>query len=160
MARSKLTEELCENICKDIREGGTLKYSAMHNGITPRTLHNWMSRGENAKTENGLYFHFFHQVKKAQEDGKVRLIGKIEKHGERNWQALAWLLERMYPDEFGRTQRVDMRADVKSDVKTTSRDKTLDLDVKSLTAEERVELGRLITKIRRGTDSGDVGGEG
>ena len=55
---------------------------------------------------------------------------------------------------------VDSDADVKSDVKTTSRDKTLDLDVKSLTAEERVELGRLITKIRRGTDSGDVGGEG
>lgn len=160
MAKSKLTEELCDKICKDIQQGGTLKYAAMHNGITEQTFYNWMKRGQESKTQTGKFFEFFESVKRAQEDGKTRLISKIEMHGERNWQALAWLLERMYPDEFGRTQRVDMRADVKSENKTTVKGGGVDLDVKSLTAEERVELGRLITKIRRGTDSGDVGGEG
>lgn len=148
MARSKLTEELCDKICKDIQQGGTLKYAAMHNGITEQTFYNWMKRGEESKTQTGKFFEFFESVKRAQEDGKTRLISKIEMHGERNWQALAWLLERMYPDEFGRTQRVDMRADVKSENKTTVKEEATDFDVKSLSPELRAELTKLISKIR------------
>ena len=29
------------------------------------------------------------------------------KAADRNWQAAAWMLERKYPDEFGRRARVD-----------------------------------------------------
>lgn len=161
MARSKLTEELCDKICKDIQQGGTLKYAAMHNGITEQTFYNWMKRGEESKTQTGKFFEFFESVKRAQEDGKTRLISKIEMHGERNWQALAWLLERMYPDEFGRTQRVDMRADVKSENKTTVKDEGAEFDVRKLSAKHRAELTAVLSKIReeRKAESGESGGE-
>lgn len=119
MARSKLTEELCEAICQDLREGNTQQYAAQHNGITKQTYYNWLKRGEESKTQSGKYFDFFDAVKKAQEEGKKTLIQGIQEHGKKNWQALAWLLERMYPNEFGRTQRVDMKADVKSKVEGT-----------------------------------------
>ena len=108
MARSKLTEELCEAICQDLREGNTQQYAAQHNGITKQTYYNWLKKGEESKTQSGKYFDFFDAVKKAQEEGKKTLIQGIQEHGKKNWQALAWLLERMYYDEFGKKQQVEM----------------------------------------------------
>lgn len=35
-----------------------------------------------------------------------RRMGKIDKAGEKSWQAHAWALERMFPDQFGRTQNL------------------------------------------------------
>ena len=41
----------------------------------------------------------------AKEKGKKRLLGLIDKHAQRNWQAAAWLLERCNGSEFAqRTQ--------------------------------------------------------
>ena len=41
----------------------------------------------------------------SKEKGKKRLLGLIDKHAQRNWQAAAWLLERCNGSEFAqRTQ--------------------------------------------------------
>ena len=41
----------------------------------------------------------------AKEKGKKRLLGLVDKHAQRNWQAAAWLLERCNGSEFAqRTQ--------------------------------------------------------
>lgn len=106
--RSKLTDELCEAICQNIREGNTLKYSVQSQGITEQTFYNWMEKGEKSKSKTGKFFEFFESIKKAREEGKNNLVKGIQKHGQNNWQALAWLLERMHPQEFGRQQRVEM----------------------------------------------------
>ena len=116
---SKLTDELCDNICQNIREGNTLQYSVQKEGIHYSTYRLWMKKGEESKTQTGKFFEFYEAIKKAQSEGKNNLVKGIEEHGKKNWQALAWLLERMYPSEFGRTQRVDMKADVKSKVEGT-----------------------------------------
>lgn len=105
---SKCTKQLCEAISKNIKEGNTLTYSVQKEGITYQTFLNWMKKGEESKTQKGVYFEFFEAIKKAQEEGKSNLVTSIKEHGKKNWQALAWLLERMYPKEFGRRENVKM----------------------------------------------------
>lgn len=120
MAKGKLTDEMCDAICQNIKEHNTLKYSAQKEGITERTFWNWMSRGEEAKS--GKYFQFFQAIKKAQEEAKSDIVKEIKGHGKKNWQALAWLLERMYPKEFGRRENVKMehKGKLKQEIKVDS----------------------------------------
>lgn len=108
MARSKLTPETCEAICTSIAKGNTIKYSVMKEGIHESTFYNWMKKGEESKTQRGIYYEFFESIKKAQEEGKNHLVRGIQEHGKKNWQAMAWLLERKYPHEFGRRENVKM----------------------------------------------------
>ena len=105
---SKCTKELCEAICQHIREGNTLKYSVQKEGIHYDTYRRWMQKGRNSKTKDGKFYAFFVAIKKAQEEGKNELVRGIKEHGKKQWQAMAWLLERMYYDEFGKKQQVEM----------------------------------------------------
>uniref|UniRef100_A0A6M3LU64 Putative terminase n=1 Tax=viral metagenome TaxID=1070528 RepID=A0A6M3LU64_9ZZZZ len=43
---------------------------------------------------------FSERIKRARNTGKSKLVNSIYGHGRRNWQALAWLLERQYRDEY------------------------------------------------------------
>lgn len=105
---SKLTDELCQAICKNISEGNTLTYSVQKEGLSYQSHLNWMEKGEKSKTKSGKFFEYFEAIKKAQEEGKNSLVTGIREHGKKNWQAMAWLLERMYPSEFGRRENVKM----------------------------------------------------
>lgn len=117
--RTKLNPELCEAICKNIVEGNTLTYSYQKEGISKNTFYLWMKKGRESKTQSGKFYDFYDAVKKAQEEGKSNLVKGIEKHGKKNWQALAWLLERMYPSEFGRRENVKMEHKGKMEHKIT-----------------------------------------
>ena len=48
------------------------------------------------------------RLKEAREHGKSVLINSIFGHGVKNWQASAWLLERMHRQEFGQNQKVEL----------------------------------------------------
>ena len=41
----------------------------------------------------------------AKEKGKKRLLGLVDKHAQKNWQAAAWLLERCNGSEFAQRQQ-------------------------------------------------------
>ena len=56
---------------------------------------------------NTKYVQFFHKVKKASADFRAYHMLKIREAGDSGtWQASAWLLERCYPEEFGRSINV------------------------------------------------------
>lgn len=67
-------------------------------GICYKTFRNWITRGE--KEGEGMYFQFLQELKRAQIQGKAQNIKKIMMN--ESWQSKAWLLERQYPNEFGR----------------------------------------------------------
>lgn len=104
--KTKLTDEVCEAICKNIIEGNTVKYSVQKEGLDESTYYKWIKKGEEAKS--GKFFQFVQSIKKAKEEAKSELVKDIKAHGKKNWQSLAWLLERMYPNEFGRRENVKM----------------------------------------------------
>lgn len=70
-------------------------------GVHPATLHRWMNEDQD----------FLELVEKAVEIGKSKQFDNILKASKdpRNWQAAAWLLERIDPVTFGRIDRAQVQ---------------------------------------------------
>ena len=100
--KPKITEDLIEIICD-------LKAKGMHNkdicaavGIHEATLYRWLNK-PSCKLHRALGEEF----KKAEARYKQELLESIRETAlskPRYWTAAAWLLERKYPDEFGRPE--------------------------------------------------------
>lgn len=106
---SKLTPSRQARICTAIRKHNVLAHAAAAGGIDYSTFQRWILAGE--ADASGPYREFCAAVKKAQEAfeaDQVQVIAKAGKDG--SWQASAWLLERRYPDRYGRRDRLDVRA--------------------------------------------------
>ena len=69
-------------------------------GIHTSTYYNWLSKGEKAKS--GKYKEFFDKVKKAEAYRESKWIKDID--GDPSWQSKAWLLERRYPERWGKKE--------------------------------------------------------
>lgn len=77
-----------------------MKTAAVANGIPERTFHDWLGKG---RLEDAVepYRSFVGEVEQAMEAWAARAVQRIDVHGEKDWRAEAWLLERRRPDEFG-----------------------------------------------------------
>ena len=102
----KLTLELQEEICQYIAGGNTFERSCILAGIHHDTLLRWRNKGRTAKS--GKFFGFFGAVKRAEEQFKAHNIAIIQQAAIKQWQAAAWLLERKYPEEFGRREKIEI----------------------------------------------------
>ena len=67
-------------------------------GISPDTFQRWMQLAVADPTS--AYAAFAVALKGARAQGKLRRLEKIEKHGDKEWTALAWGLERTDPEQF------------------------------------------------------------
>lgn len=107
---SKLTEELQKEICTYIEQGNTYDRACRLAGISDSIFYDWKAKGE--KDKSGKYSEFSEAVKKAGDVFKAWNIAIIMKAAQDStWQAAAWLLERKYPEEFGRRDRVAISMD-------------------------------------------------
>ena len=94
---SQLTEELLDKLCQVLRTGCYLSVACRAVGIGTRTLRRWMA-------ESGAQYDVLRErVERARSEGEVRNVAIISSHAQDNWQAAAWLLERQYPERWGRT---------------------------------------------------------
>lgn len=116
MAKLKLTDQLCDDICNDIKAGVPIDHAAIAHGITRATFYNWYNKGEDAKS--GKFKKFYDKVEEAKSVAITLRARRIYKAGEDNWQADAWWLERVDPDNFGRKDHHDvkMKAEVQTEV--------------------------------------------
>ncbi len=108
---TKLTKELQSKIIEFIRAGTYNETACLACGLGESTFYAWLDRGE--KETRGIYRDFLEAVKKAKGEAEARNLMIIQKAGDTNWQAAAWYLERVYPDKYGRRDRV--QADLKHD---------------------------------------------
>lgn len=115
---TKLSPEVTAVVVQAIRAGGTLDTAAAHAGIDKATYHRWLKDGRNLqqigiaeddprRDDLLLLLRFVEEIDQALADFKLVGTGGILKAGAEQWQAYAWLLERKFPDEFGRRTRVD-----------------------------------------------------
>jgi len=127
----KISPERVKVILEAIRIGVPLSKAAPLAGISYPTLNNWRVRGE--KEKQGKYHDFFIALEKAKADfigeclkrineaaegGQIltttkkffrqgdglRCLIVIKRKTHPDWRAAAWLLERLYPDEYGVNQ--------------------------------------------------------
>ncbi len=111
---TKLDREAANAIVGILQLGLTIEDACAAAGISERAFHMWIKRGERCerarqpRPEDEPFMQFMQAVKKARALGKVAHIKTIQAASigdgktPGDWKASAWVLERMYPKEFGR----------------------------------------------------------
>lgn len=103
MAKPKLTEELIDRMVSLKGDGLSNHDICCAVGIHEATLYRWIGNPRN-KLQRALC----ERLKKAESDYKLALLGTIRSAAmarHQYWTAAAWLLERKYPDEYGKAER-------------------------------------------------------
>ena len=101
---SKLSKELTENLLNFIRAGAFVETAVNASGISKDTLYAWLKRGK--RESKGAYREFSDAFQKASAEFEVGGILKIRAAAKdpKGWFAMAWLLERRFPDRWARPE--------------------------------------------------------
>ncbi|WP_448539831.1 terminase small subunit-like protein [Roseiflexus sp.] len=90
---TKFTSERADIILDTLRRGASLAAAAAAAGVNPDTVLNWR-RARRV---------FAIAVERAMAEGALRALDAIWTAAESgDWRAAAWLLERRYPEDYGR----------------------------------------------------------
>lgn len=119
-----------------IRLGVNKDDAAKLAGIPRRTFFEWLEKGKQPDAPAG-YRKFFEDVEVALIQVEQKRLGVIDRASAEEWQAAAWLLERKFPDRYGRRTRLDGNINVTA---------TPVLDVSKLTLAEQEQLVNLLRK--------------
>jgi hypothetical protein len=87
-------------------------------GVHPDTVYKWLKAGAETDAEDSLR-EFFRLVHKTERSVKIRALGIIQQAQDGDWKAAAWWLERKYPDEYGRRDRLRLDATAQIQAKVT-----------------------------------------
>ena len=96
------TPERVDELCKAAELGATRAHAAQYAGITRATLQEWL------RSDKPLHVAFAERYREAEAHGKLALLATIRKASSKQWQAAAWMLERTWPNEYGRRERVEV----------------------------------------------------
>ena len=103
---TSLTKEVSDTIVQYITAGCYIETAVACAGIAKITFYKWMQAGESGKSKE--LQEFSSAVKKAYAMAEARRVMLIGKAAADNWTAAAWTLERMYPERYGRRDRVEV----------------------------------------------------
>jgi hypothetical protein len=93
-----------EKIIQAIALGLTYERACGLAGVSYQSLRNWIARG--GQETEGEYFDFLDALKKAEAQAEAVCLQRIHKAAQGGqWQAAAWILERRYPEQWGRRER-------------------------------------------------------
>lgn len=96
--KTKYTPETISRLKSAIKLGAPYTHACNYAGITFETLSQWLKK----------FPELSEQLKEAEGEAVTGWLKKIEKSAsDGNWQAAAWKLERRYPEEFGRREKVE-----------------------------------------------------
>lgn len=108
MAKSKLTDELIDEFCTYIENGMSNHDAIDLCDITDTTFYRWLREADERgpKGEKPQKYKMQRKLKaaipKAAAAFKAYHVQVITRASKKNWQASAWMLERKFPDEYGR----------------------------------------------------------
>lgn len=153
MRPPKLNPEMIEHCRKALLRGVPHKTLGSLIGVSERTIYIWMNKGQEIvdEIESGelrrlnkkqkLYFQFFQTVKESDATFMQNQLTLIQSKARTDWKAASWLLERRFPDNFGKTESVKHLGDAKNplqfkDVTDDMTEEELEEALKNLQAEE------------------------
>ena len=99
----KLTAEMIEQICDLLIEGSTIARSAMLTGISESTIYRWLAMGK-SEGADPIYVELVTRVGEAIESSEFELLQRMRIAGSKpdHWRATAWMLERRFPEKYGK----------------------------------------------------------
>lgn len=113
-----LTDEVRDEIGRRLSSGCTLEVAAQAVGVDRRTIQTWLATGREAREidEQGSKLtprqtqclELLRTEQAARAELRVKALASIQKAAlGGTWQAGAWLLERLFPDEFAAQKRTN-----------------------------------------------------
>jgi hypothetical protein len=101
---SLFTDDVKHKIIEALKAGVWKKDAAVYAGIAPTTLDEWLARAAKYEElgEANELTEFSAAVRVTQVKHKVYLVGQVTKAAAEDWKAAMVLLERMFPNEYGR----------------------------------------------------------
>lgn len=132
---SKLTPMTLDRLCYAIRIGASYEHAAAYAGIDRVTFYRWrtiadgLAKGDVEEADRAEFVEFCNALKSAEAEGAVGLLESIAAaagadpggdvpaehmtrttRGDRSqWQAGAWILERRWPEMYGKREKVEMQ---------------------------------------------------
>lgn len=116
-----LQPNLEQTLLDYIRIGTPIRNAVVAAGITETSFYSWINRGmaerERLKLVKGakenptevVFLKFLEQVERAKAEAVAKKIAVIAKSGnDGDWRAAAWWLERQLPEEFGKTEKLEI----------------------------------------------------
>ena len=101
--RTKLNHQMQKKICDILANGNYISTACAVARIHQSQYFRWMEKGEHAKS--GIYRDFYDAVKEAEQVAEVACLHAIRQ--DPAWQAKAWVLERRFPERWGRKDRLE-----------------------------------------------------
>lgn len=106
---TKLTPEIENVIIDSVSMGNFIETACAVAGIHKDTLYHWLKLAE--ERPKSVYGQFRDKLRKAQAEAESDAVTLITSAGTTQWQALAWRLERMYPEKWGNRLKVDSKSE-------------------------------------------------
>lgn len=101
-ARSKFTPATVDRLVQNVRLGLPYKLAAEAAGVSYSTLKDWQAGRFPRGADRELKASFPAALTRAQAEGALKLTAQIHAAVPDDWRAAAWLLERRYPDAYGK----------------------------------------------------------
>ncbi len=96
---TKYSPDRCERIVEALRGGNTRQTACALGGISDETFARWLRE----------HVDFMDSVKKAESEAEAANVAIVKKAAlAGTWTAAAWWLERKLPQQWGRTDRVEV----------------------------------------------------
>jgi hypothetical protein len=99
--KTLLNPALQARVCKLLREGCNIKTACNICGVGETTYHEWKNRGRCGEEP---YASFFSETSRARDAFKADLLNIVVKAADKEARHAEWLLERYWPNEFGRSE--------------------------------------------------------
>lgn len=109
------TKAITNIIVKAVEQGNYILVACRLAGIRVTTYKNWMERG--LADDSGKYFDFYEAVMEAEARFETSLVAQIKAQIPESWQAGMTLLERRFPQRWGRRDRMEHSFDVMAQAK-------------------------------------------
>lgn len=127
--KPKLTQELAREAIRLVQNGASNSDVISYLGVAESTFYAWLR-----DPQNDAQVELAQGLKKAETERKLWHLQRIHRAAEEgDWKASAWYLERRYPNEYARTQRIT------GEVVTTQRSDALTEAIKE--TAKRMERG-------------------
>ena len=94
----KYSPEIVKKICDLLKMGNYIHTACDCVGISKDTFYDWIKNKPD----------FSDAIKEAEAKLIARNVQLIATHALKNWQAAAWMLERKFPEEWGKIDRINV----------------------------------------------------
>lgn len=94
--QTKYTPERVQRLLSAIRAGNTRRAACAYAGISDETLARWQR----------AHVDFVDALTRAEAESEVQLVDQVRQADD--WHAKAWILERRWPDAWGKRDKVEI----------------------------------------------------